>query len=79
MEYVGNFEEGNLRSCPKTHGVTSIDLNLNYFSSLYVYCRLNQGYIHSQIMFSLLLITADSESLNLHNKFKVFVTSLFMV
>ncbi|WJX16931.1 hypothetical protein P8452_06906 [Trifolium repens] len=40
MEYVGNFEEGILRSCPKTH---------------------------------------DSESLDLHNKFKVFVTSLFML
>ncbi|CAJ2651340.1 unnamed protein product [Trifolium pratense] len=35
MEYVGNFEEGILRSCTKTHGLKSIDLNLNYFSSLY--------------------------------------------
>ncbi|XP_045820277.1 B3 domain-containing transcription factor VRN1-like isoform X2 [Trifolium pratense] len=43
MEYVGNFEEGLLRSCAKTHGLK------------------------------------NSESPNLHNTFKVFVTSLFML
>jgi hypothetical protein len=32
MDYVGNYGEGISRSCPKTHGIKSYDLNLGFYS-----------------------------------------------
>jgi hypothetical protein len=30
MDYVGNYGEGISRSCPKTHGIKSYDLNFRF-------------------------------------------------
>jgi hypothetical protein len=76
MEYVGNFEEGILRSCSKAYGLKSIDLNFNYFSSFYSVQFINDIFTN-HVFF--VVNYADSDTPNLHNKFKVSVISLFMV